>query len=133
MRFLLSIVVILGLSGPGLAQGSEIRQTISDQIAALQKDDFGTAFTFASPMIQGMFGTPERFGAMVMNGYPMVWRPSSVEYGKIITENGKTVQPVFLKDQAGVDYVARYEMIQLPDGRWKINGVWIERPAGTGA
>ena len=31
-------------------------------------------------MIQGMFGTPARFGLMVRNGYPMVWRPAEVEF-----------------------------------------------------
>ena len=48
------------------------RQVISDQIAAFQQDDFETAFTYASPMIKGIFGTPERFGQMVREGYPMV-------------------------------------------------------------
>ena len=44
------------------------------------QDDFATAFTFASPNIQGIFGTHQNFGQMVRSGYPMVWRPADVQY-----------------------------------------------------
>ena len=53
---------------------------ISEQIDALRADDFATAFTFASPGIQRMFGSPARFGAMVREGYPMVRRPRDVRF-----------------------------------------------------
>ena len=38
------------------------------------------AFDYASPTIRGIFGSPDRFGAMVQQGYPMVYRPSEVRY-----------------------------------------------------
>ena len=52
-----------------------IESVISKQIEAFRADDFATAFTFASPNIRSMFGTPDNFGVMVRRGYPMVWRP----------------------------------------------------------
>ena len=53
---------------------------ISKQIEAFKADDFDTAFSFASPMIQRMFGSASTFGEMVQNGYPMVWRPAEVRF-----------------------------------------------------
>ena len=38
---------------------------------AFKAVDFAQAFTYA-PNIKGMFGTADRFGMMVRNGYPMV-------------------------------------------------------------
>ena len=61
MRRWLLGAVLLALLGSGAgaqdAQGA-IREVISDQIAAFEADDFATAFTFASPAIREIFGTP---------------------------------------------------------------------------
>lgn len=102
------------------------RQVISDQIAAFQQDDFETAFTYASPMIKGIFGTPQRFGQMVRDGYPMVWRPSDVEFLEAEQIGKSLVQDVLIRDAEGVLYEVEYEMIQGEDG-WKINGVRVKR------
>lgn len=102
------------------------RQVISDQIAAFQQDDFETAFTYASPMIKGIFGTPQRFGQMVRDGYPMVWRPSDVEFLEAEQIGEALVQDVLIRDAEGVLYEVEYEMIQGEDG-WKINGVRVKR------
>jgi hypothetical protein len=102
------------------------RQVISDQIAAFQQDDFETAFTYASPMIKGIFGTPQRFGQMVRDGYPMVWRPSDVEFLEAEQIGKALVQDVLIRDAEGVLYEVEYEMIQGEDG-WKINGVRVKR------
>ncbi|MCR9114778.1 MAG: DUF4864 domain-containing protein [Rhodobacteraceae bacterium] len=102
------------------------RQVISDQIAAFQQDDFEAAFTYASPMIKGIFGTPQRFGQMVRDGYPMVWRPSDVEFLEAEQIGKALVQDVLIRDGEGVLYEVEYEMIQGEDG-WKINGVRVKR------
>ncbi len=127
------LVLTLGLgptsNGPAKADDAA-RQVISDQIAAFKQDDFVTAFTFASPMIKGIFGTSERFGEMVRNGYPMVWRPSEVEFLGEREIGGALVQDVLIRDADGVYYELEYEMISGEDG-WKINGVRV-RQAGEG-
>ena len=53
------------LALPVAAQEAPIQKTIQSQIDAFLADDFARAFTFASPNIKGIFGTPENFGAMV--------------------------------------------------------------------
>ncbi|MEO0386463.1 MAG: DUF4864 domain-containing protein [Pseudomonadota bacterium] len=110
----------------------DIRSVISSQFSAFQADDFGMAFTFASPMIKSMFGTPERFGLMVREGYPMVWRPANVEFAGLEERGGRMVQTVMVTDQAGRLHLLDYEMIETADG-WQINGVRLRRPSGAGA
>ncbi len=132
MRQLIIVLAsVLALTGPVKAQTNPIQSVITEQLRAFQADDFATAFTFASPMIQQIFGDPERFGAMVKNGYPMVWRPSDVKFGKFFTNGGRFVQIVYLTDQAGRSFEAAYEMVET-DGIWEINGVSI-READIGA
>ena len=127
----LSLGLLLGSVEKGDAQDADIRSVITEQLMAFQADDFARAFTYASPMIKGIFQSPERFGEMVRNGYPMVWRPADVKFGTIKDQSGRLVQIVYLTDEFGRLFEAQYEMIQN-DGTWEINGVRIV-PADVGA
>jgi hypothetical protein len=109
-----------------------IEATITAQIDAFLKDDFAEAFTYASPNIQGMFGTSDRFGQMVRNGYPMVWRPGDVQYLELRDIGGALWQKVLIRDQQGGTHVLDYQMIETSEG-WKINGVQILRAPGVSA
>lgn len=124
-RFFMFLALCVAMALPVRADEAA-RKVISDQIAAFRQDDFSTAFTFASPMIQGMFGTPQRFGQMVRNGYPMVWRPAEVEFLDAETAGDALVQDVLIRDAEGIYYELEYEMIQIGEG-WKINGVRVKR------
>ena len=123
MRHFLSILLLmLSLAVPARADEAAIRDVISSQIEAFQADDVATAFTYASPTIQGIFGTPENFGLMVRQGYPMVWRPAEVRFLSLETVDGRLWQVVMMRDQAGKVHVLEYKMINGPQG-WKIDAV----------
>ena len=130
-----AVVIALALSGPAVGQDSDapaIQDVIQGQIEAFLKDDTATAFTFASPMIQGLFGSPENFGRMVQGGYPMIWKPSAVRYLGLRTENGMTFQRVLVEDAGGAIHLFDYEMIAMPEG-WRINGVYPVKGNDAGA
>ena len=110
----------------------EVQATIFAQIEAMKADDFVTAFTYASPMIQGMFGTPENFGMMVRQGYPMVWHPSAVQMLEQRQISGALWQKVLVTDGDGQSFVLDYQMIQ-GEGGWQINAVELLPSAGVGA
>ena len=112
------------LALPVAAQETPIQKTIQSQIDAFRADDFATAFSFASPTIKGLFGTAENFGAMVKNGYPMVYRPSAVEMGELREVAGNLWQRVRVVDQAGKAWFLDYMMIETPEG-WQINAVQL--------
>lgn len=101
-----------------------ISDVISDQIEAFREDDFFGAFQFASPNIQTQFGTPDRFGAMVRNGYPMVWRPGDVRFGALREVDGQIWQEVLITDEAGKRFGLAYRMERVL-GEWKIGGVMV--------
>lgn len=123
-RLILAMVLVCGAFLPAGAQQDDIKGVIRDQIAAFKVDDFDTAFTYASPSIQGLFGTPENFGRMVTQGYPMVWRPADVRYLDLRDEGGILRQDVQVTDGSGRVFILEYSMIETRNG-WKINGVRI--------
>ena len=75
-------------------------------------------------MIKAIFRTPEDFGAMVQQGYPMVWRPGEVTYLEQREVAGAIWQKVQIVDGAGRIHILDYQMIQTPEG-WQINGVQL--------
>lgn len=101
-----------------------IESVIRRQMDAFLADDFAAAFEFASPSIRNMFRTPENFGAMVRNGYPMVWRPGDVQFGDLRDLSGALWQKVIVTDADGRTHVLDYRM-QMQDGQWRISGVRI--------
>ncbi len=134
MRLFQVLAVVLALlpfSAKAQSADADIRGVIQGQIDAFGANDVAKAFSFASPMIQGLFGTPQNFGRMVQNGYPMVWRPGDVRFSDLRDLGGRKVQSVLITDLRGVDYIADYEMIETPDG-WQINGVSIRKATDVG-
>jgi Domain of unknown function (DUF4864) len=131
-RFIACLALAVTFATVAQAQEEPIRETIQNQLDAFQADDFARAFTFASPTIKGIFGTPENFGAMVTQGYPMVYRPDTVTMLELREVAGGLWQRVMITDQAGNSHMLDYEMIETPEG-WQINAVQLLPPVGIGA
>ncbi|NNF71204.1 MAG: DUF4864 domain-containing protein [Rhodobacteraceae bacterium] len=132
---LFSVLLSIGLTGAVYAQddrGAAIQGVISGQIEAFLADDFATAFTFAAPNIQRLFGNPDRFGSMVRNGYPMVWRPADVQFLDREDQGPFQLQKVLVTDSEGVPHVLEYQMV-FNDKGWQINGVRILQAPPVGA
>jgi hypothetical protein len=115
-----------------LAPNPDIEATISGQFDAFVAEDVETAWEYASPNIQRLFGTPGNFGRMVQQGYPMVWNPGSVSFIDLQTFSGIIVQRVEVIDQSGTAHYLGYQMIETENG-WRINGVQVLRAPAIGA
>lgn len=120
------------LALPAQAQEAPIQSTIQSQLDAFKADDFARAFTYASPMIKGIFGTPQNFGAMVKQGYPMVARPAAVQMLDLREVAGNLWQRVMITDVEGRTHLLDYQMVETAEG-WQINGVQLLPEAGVGA
>lgn len=133
-RLMLALALLSGFAGLARAGDPDaaIRAVISDQIEAFQADDLERAFSHASPMIRQLFGSPARFGQMVQQGYPMIWRPSGLRFSGLSDQDGHKIQSVLITDQAGNLYIADYDMIPTGDG-WQIDGVEVRQAEGTSA
>ncbi|MBT3141601.1 DUF4864 domain-containing protein [Phaeobacter gallaeciensis] len=131
-HFIFAVLLSVGLYAPAHAQGTEIETNIRAQIEAFQADDFDSAFSYASPTIQQVFRSPENFGAMVKNGYPMVWRPAELRFLDLRDVAGQLWQKVMITDAKGHVHVLDYQMVNL-EGIWKINAVQVLEAPGIAA
>ncbi|MBY6141670.1 DUF4864 domain-containing protein [Leisingera daeponensis] len=122
-------VSVFLLAFPAVAQKEPVTAVIGSQFEAFRNNDAETAFTYASPNIRRIFGSPERFGAMVRQGYPMVWRPAEVRYLDLREVAGSLWQRVMITDHAGVVHLLDYQMVNLKSG-WKINAVHLLKGQG---
>ncbi|WP_422032074.1 DUF4864 domain-containing protein [Reyranella sp.] len=133
LRFLALLGALLALTLPAQAQVSEpdrsaIRDVIERQIEAFRRDDGQAAFGYASPSIQGIFGSPDTFMDMVRQGYRPVYRPRAVEFGEIVTLQGMVTEKVHVIGPDGRPVTAFYPMSRQADGSWRIEGCYLQAP-----
>lgn len=100
----------------------KIRSVIQAQLDAFARDDAQRAFSYAAPGIRKMFGTPERFLAMVREGYPVVYRPASVGFLAPEANGATVIQAVEMADGEGTLWVAVYQLERQRGGAWRITG-----------
>lgn len=112
-------------SQPAPADQQAILATIQAQLDAFQVDDWSRAFSFATPRLREIFGTPQNFMAMVRGGYMPVYRPQSVEFLDSRVVAGRTGQAVRFVGPDGVAVIAIYTMEKQPDGSWRIAAVQL--------
>jgi hypothetical protein len=110
------------------ADQTAIRDVIEGQVEAFRRDDGAAAFGYASPSIQGMFGSAETFMDMVRQGYRPVYRPQVFEFREIVTLQGMVTQKVHVIGPDGRPVTAFYPMTQQPDGSWRIEGCYLQAP-----
>ena len=101
-----------------------IRAVITEQL---------DAFALAASGIRERFGSPEIFLDMVRTGYPVVYRPKSVQFEQPAVIDGEVIQPVRMTDADGQTWIAFYPMQREADGRWRISGCQLERLRGQRA
>jgi hypothetical protein len=133
-RTLLACVLATLLTGPVLAVDEPDRQAIRGiierQIEAFRRDDAAGAFAFASPSLQTLFGSKERFMAMVQQGYKPVYRQRSVTFAELRDTPDGPMQSVLLQDENGDQWLAVYTLERQVDGTWRIAGCTLERDPG---
>ena len=136
-RLLMLVCLFTALPQHALAGGSvpadDIRNTINQQLEAFQRDDWGGAFAYASPVLQKIFGSPDRFRDMVLGGYRAVYRPKQVTFRGLDTSGPYPVQIVFFIGPDGLAYLAVYEMELQTDGSWRIASVQMIRAEAKSA
>lgn len=134
MRSLLAILTTVVLLGQAFAATDRDREAIRDmvqkQIEAFKSDDAMRAFSFAAPALQSMFGSPERFMAMVRDSYQPVYRPRSYTMGQFKEGPEGSSLSVSIQDAEGIDWTAIYTLEQQSDGSWRISGCYLARAQG---
>ena len=133
-RFLISALLFVFLLAPAQAESADqsaFQAVITGQLEALKKDDGQTAYSFAAPIVKGIFPSAEIFMGMVKRGYEPIYKNSKYVFGELATDSlGRPAQHVIITATNGKRYEAVYAMQQQPDGSWKIAGVqMVEIPS----
>ena len=125
-----SLVLALALLLPALpawaqtGQGApkEATEPVMRQLEAFRRDDYDSAYTFASAEIKEQFDRPA-FERMVRTGYPEIARSTFARIAASgVAPDGHAFVAVKIRGANGNSIEAVYELV-LEDGQWKINGV----------
>lgn len=96
-------------------------EPVVKQLEAFRRDDYDTAYTFASEEIQTRFDRPT-FEAMVRGGYPEIARSTFASVtGTELRPDGSAFVTIKIRGANGQTVEALYELVW--QGAWKINGV----------
>jgi len=127
---LLFALAALGVTGaeaqPLDADAQAAGRIVMQQLEAFRRDDFSTAYTFASVTIRQMFDRA-RFEQMVRGGYPEIAHSASATIeGSRRGDAGEIYLFVRVRGSNGRTIAAVYELVP-EGGGWRINGV-VARP-----
>ena len=112
------------------ADAKGARAVIQAQLAAFASDDAKRAFSFATPQLRELFGSADRFIAMVRTGYPVVYRPASVAFLKPELEGADVLQAVHMTDASGVLWLVLYRLERQRDKSWRISACQVFEAKG---
>jgi hypothetical protein len=132
-RSFLTVLIVAGAAVAGLCpavaadplsatDAPSIRAVVQAQLDAFAADDAALAFSYAAPALREVFGSPERFIAMVRAQYPVVYRPAAVSFWVPEGSGAEVVQRVHFTDVAGILWLATYRLQRQPDNNWRISG-----------
>ena len=120
-------LTLLPLCASALAQADAkaAAEPVVKQLEAFRRDDYDTAFTFASTEIQAQFDR-QSFEVMVRRGYPEIARSTFAAVVKTaLVPEGSAYVTVKIRGANGQSIEALYELVW--QGGWRINGV-VTRP-----
>jgi hypothetical protein len=120
----LLVALLFGLAAPAFAEDNiaNAQGVIRLQTEAFGHDDAAAAWSYAAPVIQGMFLEADTFMTMVQRSYAPVYRHRSFEFGEARVEGGMIAQHVHIIDANGEAWEALYTLERQPDGSLKITG-----------
>ena len=129
-------LVLLALATTAAGQGGdprvEMTRTVLDQLAAFRRDDWATAYAYASSTIQARFAL-EAFRQMVTSGYAPIARSASATVSHVeVVDSGHGFVEVRVEGANGETVDALYELVD-EQGSWRINGVLTRPVAGPTA
>lgn len=132
-RLAIALALLLCVSAAGAQSAKSDPKTaavpVMKQLEAFRRDDFDTAFTFASQTIRAQFDRPS-FETMVRRGYPEIARSTFAAVTKTeLPSEGVAYVTVKIRGANGQSIEALYELTW--EGDWKISGV-VTRPDAAG-
>ena len=123
------IAILIGFAFPARAADdvAAAQTIIRAQEQAIARDDAANAYSYASPVMQTIFGQPDVFMQMVRKNYAPVYRHKKFEFGEGRASGGNIAQIVYIIDTDGDEWEALYTLEKQPDGNLKITGCSLKK------
>ena len=135
MKCLAAFAVLILMSTSGMAgetgRRAEFIDIIGAQLDAFARNDGAAAFAHAAPNIRQLFGSPQRFMAMVTRNCAPLYRPRAVTFLDVTNGDHGLVQQMLFTGADGRQVTALYTMVRLDDGSWRIAGCVLLQPANA--
>jgi len=107
-------------------------RTVLDQLAAFRRDDWATAYTYASAGIQARFAL-EAFRQMVTSGYAPIAHSARATVSRVeVLDATHGLVEVRVEGANGETVDALYELVD-EQGSWRIEGVLTQPVGGASA
>ena len=107
-----------------------VNTVIEAQLQAFTEGDAQSAFAHASPAIRTQFGNAQNFMSIVRAGYPMLVQITARSFFVPEWAGGTLLQKVQLRDRAGTQWLATYQLQQQADSTWRIHGCVLVPDSG---
>lgn len=140
LKFFMAALIAILFAWPAHADSisesdkSAFREIVTAQLEAIKADNGEAAYTYAAPIIKGIFPNAETFMAMVKRGYEPVYRNNGYKMGAASLDSlGRPALHVTITATDGKRYEAVYAMERQPDGTWKIAGCTLAEIPGADA
>lgn len=108
-----------------------VHDVVEAQLASFTAGNAEGAFFHASAAIRAQFGDAANFMSMVRASYPMLLERTATSYFVPEWVDGAVLQKVQLRDRAGRNWVATYQLQRQGDARWRINGCAVQPDSGN--
>ncbi len=133
LRLALLVLALLGCTGAARAQAERdptaAAEPVVKQLEAFRRDDYDTAYTFASDEIRAQFDR-RSFEVMVRRGYPEIASSTfSLVTRTELSAEGVAYVTIKIRGSNGQAVEGLYELVW--QNGWKINGVVTRPDAGV--
>jgi len=98
----------------------KIREVITLQIRAMERNEAAKAFSYSTPETRQYFGSSRAFMEMVRDGYTVLFKNTSREFLEAAVIDGQVIQPLRIVARDGEALVALYTLERQPDQEWRI-------------
>lgn len=119
----------LGWAQSLTADEKAVQTVIDSQITAFRGGKHETAFGFAAPSLQQIFGSTDRFIGMVKRGYGPIYGAKQWSFGRSRAQDDIILQEVLLTGPKGGNWIALYTLRKQDDGSWRIAAVQMKQAA----
>jgi hypothetical protein len=110
-----------------------IKDAVRDQLRALATLKAGDAFAQLAPSTQKYFGEPDTFLLQIAENVAPILSTKKFAFIGVGRDETSVFQEVLITDEAGLKWMANFQVQRQPDGSWRVSGCVVDVARGQAA